>query len=1590
MILGIFSFFPTMAQDKSETVYRYFQVYRVWKPFGDSAYVSIYANENYGLSVLASGPVTAAYNFQSPRSEAELGTAIVNNKVEDKPVYIVLVINNHPLRADSNYIVRVGDLIRLPVKAQPTRDPSLFRRIDLLGINLFDHDNQIVYTSDILLNRNNKSFEDSLLEVYAADMRKGAGEWKDSSNKKVFTPLEKGRFKGKTLHQVWLQVTGRDVYHFLQYVYDFNKGYYGKDIILQNYLLGWVLDGAPMGAQEILDSMTRLAGNPAAYNQLINDQKDYIIKEEVYQAWFTAALDLKNRNYKEKALALFDVMAPAFRIMNNKMASGTYYIAKAQVCEEMEKYKQAVTLCDSGIVYLRNTTDRDKIYYQINYKKASLLRLLKEKEKSLAVSDQLLQYVAKDTLLHDSASIFFIRGRIFKEKGKTYETFENYPEAVQHFRMAIGEFNKINSNTGRLHAGDSYELLARVFEKQQRYPEAEKIYRELKDNYLAQSDLDQGIRTVSKIAYTQSKQGDHSRAIINYSLVVRYFTAAENWELAGYNLSQVGQCYWSLGKYDSAIYSHNKALELQHRAGNDEYKAYAWGKLGSLYSVAGDPGKAFFACDSALYYADKGKDTIAYIGYLNDKGDVYNTSEDINRASETYLEAAGLSRKIKNKSGLMNSVYNLARLLHASDTSTARKNYLDASRLADELGDKEKQIFTKLNLGLLQVRQQKYKAAQPYFNAARATALKDQNLFNLGECYNYLGDAANTQLNYDSAHFFYTRAYRLFDSSSNKQKLTELSGKLGNFHINLSEYDEAMVWFNRGLVLADSTNNNPEKSNLLLNRSYLYLIKGNNKSAKQDLDSIESLLQQSKNPFLLAGLYISYGNYYWRFFELEKSLAYYKSADSIYAVEGSPSGRITCLNNIGNLYLSQRDNDNALLYFSDALKIAEKAGVVTDDVLLLKLNASQAWFNKKNYAKATLLATECEKIAAKTGAFRRKMDAIEMKGMIAFKQKNYPSARASLQEVIRMRRALNDSIGSSSAELYLLRIAKEEKKYAEALQLAQTVQRANETAEDENALWEVLYEKGNVYLLLDQYDSAIVNYKKAIVIVTRLTVRMIGTEEEKDKLKSEETRTDLFNQLISACYKAKLIDEAVYYTNLANLQGIKEKTQGAGNDQAPAAEIEKGKEILQRKNTAKETIDKEKAKPTDQQNADLLNSMLSIYKTAEEDYANYIDDLATKYESIKTSFAESVNPKVFESYKQQIPDSVACLLYAVNKKQVYIFIVTNTETRAVTIEPSFSIDTAINTLQKALRVSHSNFSSTALVERGGNTKSRDTKPPKVTDYFNTSKQLYDVLIKPVADMINGKKTLCIIPTGRLTLIPFQVLAYKTDTVSHFLIEDFEIFYTSQMEVFFNKGIIKKDFDKLTAFGNPDNSLASAETEITNLRELFKNAQYFVSDSATELRARESLVRDKYVHFATHGILDYNDFRNSYLVFAHSDSKDSAKDGRLTIREIKRLLIKDCDLVTLSACETGVNKEISKGWYISPANSFLVKGVRSVVASLWKVNDAATSVLMTEFYTNLQTMGKAAALRKAQITLTQDPAFQHPYYWAPFLLYGDWR
>jgi CHAT domain-containing protein len=164
------------------------------------------------------------------------------------------------------------------------------------------------------------------------------------------------------------------------------------------------------------------------------------------------------------------------------------------------------------------------------------------------------------------------------------------------------------------------------------------------------------------------------------------------------------------------------------------------------------------------------------------------------------------------------------------------------------------------------------------------------------------------------------------------------------------------------------------------------------------------------------------------------------------------------------------------------------------------------------------------------------------------------------------------------------------------------------------------------------------------------------------------------------------------------------------------------------------------------------------------------------------------------------------------------------------------------------------------------------------------------------------------------------------------------------------------------------------------------------DANRERATDPRLGRYSIVHFATHGILDEEHPELSGLVLSLYDREGRFREeGFLSLGDIYGLSL-PVDLVVLSACRTGLGKEVRGEGLIGLTRGFMYAGSPRVVASLWQVDDEATAELMRYFYLKMfkEGMSPAAALRAAQLSVAGQRRWSSPYYWAGFVLQGEWR
>src|SRR3984893_12713919 len=307
------------------------------------------------------------------------------------------------------------------------------------------------------------------------------------------------------------------------------------------------------------------------------------------------------------------------------------------------------------------------------------------------------------------------------------------------------------------------------------------------------------------------------------------------------------------------------------------------------------------------------------------------------------------------------------------------------------------------------------------------------------------------------------------------------------------------------------------------------------------------------------------------------------------------------------------------------------------------------------------------------------------------------------------------------------------------------------------------------------------------------------------------------------------------------------------------------------------------------------------------------------------------------------------------------------------------------------------------------------------DGIDLSVQLFGVLFGPLpAEAVSSR--LIVVPDGILHLLPFDTLhdlagaiLLETHTVSFVPASTVLTVLRNRRDIhnpthtflglgdvpYQNQGRVSSKIDKPAsagrrllrgfsdALGTPLYDLPQTREEILDLRKILGNDTVLLLGSdATETAFKSEPLEDfKIIHLAAHGFADIQFPERSGLVLGvDSNSHD---DGLLQVHEIIRLRF-SADLVTLSACNTGVGKLQGEEGVTNLVEAFLVSGAKSVVASLWSADDTFTLALMERFYTHLaEGQDKAAALRQAKLDLLLKYGKQvPPYYWGAFVLVGD--
>jgi CHAT domain-containing protein/tetratricopeptide (TPR) repeat protein len=400
-----------------------------------------------------------------------------------------------------------------------------------------------------------------------------------------------------------------------------------------------------------------------------------------------------------------------------------------------------------------------------------------------------------------------------------------------------------------------------------------------------------------------------------------------------------------------------------------------------------------------------------------------------------------------------------------------------------------------------------------------------------------------------------------------------------------------------------------------------------------------------------------------------------------------------------------------------------------------------------------------------------------------------------------------------------------------------------------------------------------------------------------------------------------------------------------------------------------------------------VDRLQSILGQKEKTYGKFIEEVKLKNSELSSLI--SVDPPPYSQIQSLLDPDVDLLEYYTTKEKIYAWLVSREDIRVYEMGiPEKELKEKVDRLLLPNMSNRPRKAEPVIVYVGKEEKEtgESEREENRKRFQSVSKELYEAVIAPVSNDIKTKN-LIVVPHGVLHKVPFGAL---TDG-SSYLIDKYTISVLPSASVL--EHVVKKTKeakDKALVLANPKTehvALGFAEAEGRMLESVFPSGETYYREKATETTAKLRASDFNVIHFATHGEFNERQPMQSGLLLA----KDDKNDGYLQVHEVFGMDLKAANLVTLSACETALSKVQGGDDLVGLSRGFIYAGTPSILATLWKVDDASTAKLMEIFYRNWKSgMSKAEALRHAQETVRKMKGYEHPFYWAPFIMIGDWK
>ena len=938
-----------------------------------------------------------------------------------------------------------------------------------------------------------------------------------------------------------------------------------------------------------------------------------------------------------------------------------------------------------------------------------------------------------------------------------------------------------------------------------------------------------------------------------------------------------------------------------------------------------------------------------------------------------------------------------------------------------------------------------YREALKRFARAAACAQKADDkleyasaLGQMARLYSYLGNNLKAEKSLAKSLELLKEVGAADGPSSAKQTYAETLSNLGEIEYSKGNLVAANADFKHSLQLSSEVGDRKGEARVHLFQGYIAGNIGESKKAVSEISQALGMYQALGDKAGEASCRTALGLSHSLDHDESQAMKLHRQAIAMFQTIGDKYSQAIASNALGLSYEHLTDYPTALEIYQKALSLLGE-NPAGDFAAVFPFKIARVQRSLGNLDQALKSYEQCLQLSRAAGKKRTEAMALNDVARIYAFQHNREKTVEQYRKLLNFYARMSDRRGQATALNNLGDFLFNLGDKKEALTLYKRALVLIELAGDKGILTSTLYNLARASRDLGELENALAYIERSVQIIEELRTNVAAPDFRTSIFAGLRQHYELMIAILMQC-------ETAWPGRGYSAKGFLASENGRARSLIDMR-AEAGADI--RQDASSESLQRER------ELAGLLRSQaeyqmdLSVQKrdqTKSDEDAKEINDLRSEYQEIEAQIRDQ-NPR-FLSLKQTVPltleqvqaellDNDSLLLeYALGDDRSYLWVVGKDSFASYELPPRAVLESVALDVYKSLTAREAGMGD------GGyqaNVASADDQ------YFQKALKLSRMLLGPSSSELN-KKRLLVVTEGVLQYIPLDALPIPEadDSVSSqsappLLISRHEIVTLPSLATLAAIRHEKTDAradDKLVAvladpvFSSDDDrvpgnksgrttssgfgdvsapalrtietpTLSDAPVRLVHAAEEARAivavaprgsamlAQGFEATRETAMRALNGQYR--IIHFAAHGFVNKDHPELSGIVLSLVDGSGSKTDGFLPVRDIYNLNQQD-DLVVLSACDTALGKDIKGEGLVGLTHAFLASGSKSVVASLWKVDDRATSVLMAEFYKSMLQDGlsPAAALRSAKERIRQEKVWQSPYFWAGFVLQGEYN